>query len=86
MKCSAPGGGDGVAQDGIGVKVKARVTVRSHLDRFVGGATEETYRPHTSAATQPRSVQPRKRAEHLLREFLGRLSSAHLDLDHGSAA
>jgi uncharacterized protein YqfA (UPF0365 family) len=28
--------------DGIGVKVKARVTVRSHLDRFVGGATEET--------------------------------------------
>jgi len=24
------------------VKVKARVTVRSHLDRFVGGATEET--------------------------------------------
>jgi uncharacterized protein YqfA (UPF0365 family) len=33
---------DGVAQDGIGVKVKARVTVRSHLDRFVGGATEET--------------------------------------------
>src|SRR6266567_3835654 len=25
-----------------GVAVKARVTVRSHLDRFVGGATEET--------------------------------------------
>ena len=33
---------DGVAKDGIGVKVKARVTVRSNLDRFVGGATEET--------------------------------------------
>ena len=33
---------DGVAKDGIGAKVKARVTVRSHLDRFVGGATEET--------------------------------------------
>jgi len=33
---------DGVAKDGIGVRVKARVTVRSHLDRFVGGATEET--------------------------------------------
>jgi uncharacterized protein YqfA (UPF0365 family) len=31
-----------VARDGIGVKVKARVTVRSNLDRFVGGATEET--------------------------------------------
>src|SRR5437899_1981638 len=28
---------DGVAKDGIGAKVKARVTVRSHLDRFVGG-------------------------------------------------
>src|SRR6478672_4174357 len=33
---------DGVAKDGTGAKVKARVTVRSHLDRFVGGATEET--------------------------------------------
>lgn len=33
---------DGVAKDGIGVKVKARVTVRTNLDRFVGGATEET--------------------------------------------
>jgi Uncharacterized protein conserved in bacteria len=33
---------DAVARDGIGVKVKARVTVRSNLDRFVGGATEET--------------------------------------------
>ena len=33
---------DGVAKDGIQVKVKARVTVRTNLDRFVGGATEET--------------------------------------------
>ena len=33
---------DGVAKDGIQVKVKARVTVRSHLERFVGGAKEET--------------------------------------------
>ena len=33
---------DGVAQDGIVVKAKARVTVRTNLDRFVGGATEET--------------------------------------------
>jgi uncharacterized protein YqfA (UPF0365 family) len=33
---------DGVAKDGIQVKVKARVTVRSHLDRFVGGAKEDT--------------------------------------------
>src|ERR1700759_2446659 len=33
---------DGVAKDGIGAKGKARVTVRSHFDRFGGGATEET--------------------------------------------
>lgn len=33
---------DGVAKDGIQVKVKARVTVRSHLERFVGGAKEDT--------------------------------------------
>ena len=31
-----------VAKDGIQLQVKARVTVRTHLDRFVGGATEET--------------------------------------------
>ena len=33
---------DGVAKDGIPLKVKARVTVRTNLDRVVGGATEET--------------------------------------------
>jgi uncharacterized protein YqfA (UPF0365 family) len=33
---------DGVAKDGIQLKAKARVTVRTNLDRFVGGATEET--------------------------------------------
>jgi uncharacterized protein YqfA (UPF0365 family) len=33
---------DAVAKDGIVIKVKARVTVRTNLDRFVGGATEET--------------------------------------------
>jgi uncharacterized protein YqfA (UPF0365 family) len=42
----APGTGkttmDGVARDGIVVKARARVTVRTNLDRFVGGATEET--------------------------------------------
>ena len=46
IDCPHAGGGkstiDGVAKDGIGVKAKARVTVRSNLDRFVGGATEET--------------------------------------------
>jgi uncharacterized protein YqfA (UPF0365 family) len=33
---------DGVAKDGIQVRVRARVTVRTNLDRFVGGAKEET--------------------------------------------
>jgi uncharacterized protein YqfA (UPF0365 family) len=33
---------DAVAKDGIMVKARARVTVRTNLDRFVGGATEET--------------------------------------------
>jgi uncharacterized protein YqfA (UPF0365 family) len=33
---------DAVAKDGILIRAKARVTVRTNLDRFVGGATEET--------------------------------------------
>ncbi|MEM6912063.1 MAG: flotillin-like protein FloA [Verrucomicrobiota bacterium] len=33
---------DAVARDGIQVRARARVTVRTNLDRFVGGATEET--------------------------------------------
>ena len=32
----------GVAMNGIGVKAKARITVRANLDRLVGGAGEET--------------------------------------------
>ncbi len=32
----------GVAKDGIVIKARALVTVRTNLDRFVGGATEET--------------------------------------------
>lgn len=46
IDCPNPASGrttiDGVAKDGIVIKVKARVTVRTALDRFVGGATEET--------------------------------------------
>jgi uncharacterized protein YqfA (UPF0365 family) len=46
IDCPNPASGkvtiDAVAKDGIVVKVKARVTVRTNLDRFVGGATEET--------------------------------------------
>jgi len=33
---------DGVSQNGIQLCVKARVTVRTNIDRLVGGATEET--------------------------------------------
>lgn len=33
---------DGVAQNGIQLKVKARVTVRANLRQIIGGATEET--------------------------------------------
>jgi uncharacterized protein YqfA (UPF0365 family) len=33
---------DGQSQDGIEMKVKARVTVRTNIQRLVGGATEET--------------------------------------------
>jgi uncharacterized protein YqfA (UPF0365 family) len=46
IDCPNPASGkqtiDGVAKDGIVVKARARVTVRTQLDRFVGGATEET--------------------------------------------
>jgi Uncharacterized protein conserved in bacteria len=46
IDCPSPGSGrdsiDGVAKDGIQVKVRARVTVRTDLDKFVGGAQEET--------------------------------------------
>ena len=33
---------DGVAQDGIQLKVRVRVTVRMNLDQLIGGATEAT--------------------------------------------
>jgi uncharacterized protein YqfA (UPF0365 family) len=33
---------DAVAKDGIQLKVKARVTVRTNLNQLIGGATEET--------------------------------------------
>jgi len=46
IDCPNPSGGrytiDAVAKDGIQLKAKARVTVRSNIDRLVGGATEET--------------------------------------------
>ena len=46
IDCPSPGSGkttiDAVAKDGIVIRARARVTVRTNLDRFVGGATEET--------------------------------------------
>ncbi len=46
IDCPTPSGGkstiDAVAKDGIVIRAKARVTVRTNLDRYVGGATEET--------------------------------------------
>ena len=46
IDCPNPNSGrksiDGVAKDGLQVKGRARVTVRTNLERFVGGAQEET--------------------------------------------
>jgi len=47
IDCPDPGRGgrrtlDGVAKDGIQLKARARVTVRTNLAQLVGGATEET--------------------------------------------
>lgn len=46
IDCPSPTSGrntvDAVAQDGIQLKAKARVTVRANLERLIGGATEET--------------------------------------------
>ena len=46
IECPNPNAGisniTAVAKDGIAVNVRARVTVRTNLERFVGGATEET--------------------------------------------
>lgn len=46
IDCPSPTSGkvtiDAVAKDGIQVKAKARVTVRTNIERLVGGATEET--------------------------------------------
>lgn len=46
IQCPDPAQGrqtiDGVAKNGIQLKVKAKVTVRTNIDRLVGGATDET--------------------------------------------
>lgn len=46
IDCPNPASGkvtiDAVAKDGIVIRARARVTVRTKMERFVGGATEET--------------------------------------------
>ena len=46
IDCPSSGSGrstiDAVAQDGVQLKARARVTVRANLKRLIGGATEET--------------------------------------------
>jgi len=46
IDCPDPGKGretvDAVAQDGIQLKAKARVTVKADIEKLIGGATEET--------------------------------------------
>jgi uncharacterized protein YqfA (UPF0365 family) len=46
IDCPNPAGGkltiEGVAKDGIQLKARARVTVRTNINQLVGGATEET--------------------------------------------
>jgi uncharacterized protein YqfA (UPF0365 family) len=46
IDCPGPNSGrdslDSVAKDGIQLKVRARVTVRTNLNQLIGGATEET--------------------------------------------
>ena len=46
IDCPNPDSGkdkiEAVARDGISLRVRARVTVRTNLERLVGGATEET--------------------------------------------
>ena len=76
-----PGGGgkiDAVARDGIQLRARARVTVRTNLDRFVGGATEETIiaRVNEGIVTSIGSAQSHKdvleNPDHISRRVLER--------------
>ena len=49
---------DAVAKDGIQLKVRARVTVRSNLQQLIGGATEDTIIARVGEGIVVRSVQP----------------------------
>ncbi len=76
-----PGGGgkiDAVARDGIQLRARARVTVRTNLERFVGGATEETIvaRVNEGIVTSIGSAQSHKdvleNPDHISRRVLER--------------
>ena len=70
----------GVAQDGIRLAARARVTVRTRLDRIVGGAGEETIRARVGEgivtaigrAASHREIleKPERISEHLLEKGL----------------
>ena len=49
---------DGVAQNGIQLKVRARVTVRANLRQLIGGATEETIIAAWAKASSAPSARP----------------------------
>ena len=47
-----------VAQNGIELKVRARVTVRANIDRLVGGAGEATVIARVAKVSLPASARP----------------------------
>jgi uncharacterized protein YqfA (UPF0365 family) len=76
---------DGIAGDGIQLKVKARVTVRTNIDRLVGGATEETIIARvgegivTTIGSSPNHMQVLENPDSISKTVLGR------GLDNGTA-
>ena len=73
IDCPSGGGKiDAVARDGIQIRARARVTVRSNLDRFVGGATEETIVTSIGSASSHKDVleNPDNISKHVLAKGL----------------
>lgn len=62
---------EAVARDGVSVFARARVTVRTNLDRFIGGATEETIVARvgegivTSIGSSPNHMQVLENPDHI---------------------
>ena len=66
LKCPGPGQGSGsagflvsVAGDGVSLGVKARITVRTRLDKLVGGAMNRRFWPGLVRASSRSSVAPK---------------------------